>query len=258
MGYNGNYVTEFEGYLQEISTDDGSITLNCEDDIFLTREAIPDAQLKSTSLKEIAEYVCLNVGGLTVDCTYDFQYDNFIIRQATGFDVLSKLQEESKANIYIKEGVLHIHPAYIEIFGKVTFDFFRNIETSDLEYKDASNRRFEVVVEGIGADGKRMTVTVGTTGGDRRSIKVYGVTDPEMLKKRGDEELKYIVYTGYEGSITGWLIPVVEPGYSLLLRDEEYEYKNGRYYVVSVTTKFSGTGGGSRTIGLGPKLSANG
>ena len=246
---------EFEGYLQEIATDDGSITLKCEDGIYLTRKSVKDVVLTAVNLKKIAEYICGEIGGtLSVNCTYDFRYDKFIINKATGFNVLQKLQEETKANIYVKDNVLHIHPAYIEKFGTVRYDFARNIEKSDLQYRRAEDRKYQVEVEGIDATGKRVSVTVGTTDGDRRSLKVYGVFDKEMLKKRGEEELKYLVFEGYEGSITTWLIPFVEPGYSAIIKDAEYEYKDGTYYVTSVTTTFSESGG-VRKVELGRKLS---
>lgn len=259
LGYNNlndsrQSRTEFEGWLQKIATDDGSITLTCEDDIYLARKSVEDKQFAKTTVKTIAEYVCRQVGGLTVNCTYDFRYDKFVIHKATGYDVLKKLQDEIKANIYIKDNVLHIHPAYIEIFGKVAHDFFKNIETSSLQYKRAEDRKYEVEVEGIQTDGTRVSVKVGTPGGDKRSVKIYGVSDKAMLKKRGKEELKYLVYDGYEGSITGWLLPYAEPGFSVLLKDADYEYKEGRYYAVSVKTRFN-SDGGSREIELGPKLS---
>ena len=257
FGYDdiANNKPEFEGYLQEIATDDGSITLKCEDALYLTRKSVKDTVFNAVGLKKIAEYVCSEIGGtLSVNCTYDFRYDKFTIHNATGFDVLKKLQEETKANIYIKDNVLHIHPAYIEKFGEVKYDFARNIEKSDLQYRRAEDRKYQVNVEGIDADGKRVSVTLGSTGGDRRSVKIYGVFDKEMLKRRGEEELKYLVFDGYEGSITTWLIPYVEPGYSAKIRDAEYEYKDGTYYVVSVTTIFD-ENGGTRKVELGRKLS---
>jgi len=248
---------EFDGWLQAISTDGGNITLTCEDDIFHTRVALDNKVFQNVNVKALAEYIVQSTGLKDVVCDYDFRYDKFIIESATGFDVLKKIQEETGANIYMKDDVLHIHAPYIEIFGRVKYDFARNIESADLEYKNAEDRKYQVEVEGIGTDGKRITTVVGTMGGDKRSIKIYGVTEISELKKRGEAELKYLVYTGYEGNIQGWLIPYVEPGYSAHLRDTDYEYKDGWYYVNAVTTTFSKSGG-VRKVELGYKLSANG
>lgn len=58
----------------------------------------------------------------------------------------------------------------------------------------------------------------------------------------------------YEGSLTGWLIPYVEPTYTAEILDKDYPYKNGKYYVKAVKTNFSKSGG-VRTITPGIKLS---
>ncbi|MFV0397939.1 MAG: hypothetical protein ACK5JU_07975 [Bacteroidales bacterium] len=257
LGYNDNLVTEFEGYLQRIDTDDNSITFICEDGIYLMRKPVKDIQLIKPTVKKIAEYCLSQIGLSELNCTYDISFEKFVIRNANAYDVLKKLQADTKANIYMKGMQLNIHPAYIEKGGDVIYDFAINVEKSDLKYRNSSDRKFEVVVEGIGLDGKKKTVTVGTTGGEKRTVKVFNVMGDAALKQRGQEELKYLTYTGYEGSITGWLIPYVEPTYSVAIRDKEYEYKNGTYYAVSVTTSFSEEGG-SRKVELGRKLTGNG
>jgi len=251
-GYN-NLRTEFEGYLQRIGTDQGSITLQCEDAIYLTRKSVADRELKNTNVQQICEYIAGQVGGISVVCDYNFTYDKFVISRATGYDVLKKLQEESRANIYMRGTELHVHPAYVERFGEVKYDFSRNVEKSDLTYKRADERKFQIEVEGITKDGKRLVAIAGTTGGDKRSVKVYGVSDIETLRLRGEQELKYLSYTGYEGSITSWLLPVCEPGYTATIRDAEYPEKDGGFYVVAVTTNISRNGGVRKTQ-LGPRL----
>ena len=257
LGYDDNLVTEFEGYLQRIDTDDSSLIFNCEDGIFLTRKPVKDKQFNATTVREIVKYCLSEIGMNELNCTYNITYEKFVIKDANAYDVLKKLQEDTKANIYMKGSELNIHPAYIEKGGDVRYDFAINIESSDLKYRSADDRKFEVVVEGIGLDGKRKTVTVGTTGGEKRTVKVFNVMDDAALKQRGLEEMKYLSYDGYEGSITGWLIPYVEPTYSAHIHDREYEYKTGSYYVVSVTTSFD-ENGGVRKVELGRKLTGNG
>ena len=257
LGYDDNLVTEFEGYLQRIDTDDNSIIFNLEDGIYLTRKPIKDKQFSKTTVKEIVEYCLSEIGMKELNCTYNITYEKFVIKNANAYDVLKKLQDDTKANIYMKGTELNIHPAYVEKGGDVYFDFAVNVEKSDLKYRSKDDRKFEIVVEGIGLDGKKKTVTVGTTGGEKRTVKVFNVMDDAALKQRGMEEMKYLVYDGYEGSITGWLIPYVEPTYSAHVYDKEYEYKTGSYYVVSVTTTFDESGG-VRKVELGRKLTGNG
>lgn len=257
LGYDDNLVTEFEGYLQRIDTDDNSLAFNCEDAIYLTRKPVKDKQFNKTTVKEIVEYCLSQIGMKGLDCTYNITYEKFVIKNANAYDVLKKLQDDTKANIYMKGGELNIHPAYVEKGGDVYFDFSINVEESDLKYRSKNDRNYEITVEGITLDGKKKTVIVGTTGGEKRTVKVFNVMSDAALKQRGLEEMKYLVYDGYEGSITGWLIPFVEPTYSAHIYDKEYEYKTGSYYVVSVTTTFD-ENGGVRKVELGRKLTGNG
>ena len=257
LGYDDNLVTEFEGYLQRIDTDDNSIIFNLEDGIYLTRKPVKDKQFSKTTVKEIVQYCLSEIGMKELNCTYNITYEKFVIKNANAYDVLKKLQDDTKANIYMKGTELNIHPSYVEKGGDVYYDFAVNVEKSDLKYRSKDDRKFEIVVEGIGLDGKKKTVTVGTTGGEKRAVKVFNVMDDAALQQRGMEELKYLVYDGYEGSITSWLIPYVEPTYSAHVYDKEYEYKTGSYYVVSVTTTFDESGG-VRKVELGRKLTGNG
>ena len=111
LGYwETEIMTEFEGWVQRVGTDNGAITLECEDDLFRMRVALRDRQLEKVSLKDLLNGVLSEIGGYTLDCSYDWTYDRFVINTATGYDVLAKVQEESGADIYLDGTVLHVHP----------------------------------------------------------------------------------------------------------------------------------------------------
>lgn len=254
LGYDGQLREEFRGFLLTISTDDGSVLIQCENDLFLLRKSVRDKEFKKQTVKQIAQYLVEETGvDLKVNCSLTIDYDKFVIHNATAYDVLKKLQEETKGNIYIKGSELHIHPPYIEKHGYVSYSFQQNIEQSDLKYKRAEDKRVEVIVENVGPDGKVKRVTSGNTGGDKITISGAGLSDAAM-KLLADNEYTRNLYDGYEGSVTTWLIPFADKGFSAKIRDEDYEYKDGLYYVTAVTTTLSGSGGGVRKVQLGKKL----
>jgi hypothetical protein len=256
LGYDGFLESEFTGYVQEITTNDSSLKIICEDALFLFRIGVKDEELKPTSVKKIAQRLIDQIdSSFTVNCDFDLNYEKFTIHQATGYDVLKKLQEETKANIYFDTGkkVLHIHPPYVEKGGEVNYSMHHNIESSKLEYKRAIDKKLEVTVESTDLNGKVTKETVGTTGGDKITLKVGNMSKADV-KRVAEAALKKNNFDGYEGTFDGWLIPFVEPTYSALIKDADYDYKTGRYYVVSVKTSFSETGA-KRTIGPGIKLS---
>ena len=256
LGYNDDLKPEFKGYLKAIKTDGGSLTLELEDDIYLFRKSVKDEEMKNASVKSILENICSQVGGFSVSCDYDFSYDKFVINNATGYDVLKKIQDEASPNIYLKDKVLHVHPQYAEIFGEARFDFSRNIERdgTDLKYKSEDERKLLVVVEGTDETGATVSVEKGTTGGDKMTLKLPGVSSKSSLEQKAQSVLDQKVYTGYEGSFQSWLIPYVDAGYKVSITDPDYEIKDGTYYVISVETTFS-KDGGVRKITLGKKIS---
>jgi hypothetical protein len=264
LGYDDNVELEFKGFLNSVSTDADSIKLECEDSLYLFKKSLKDKEYSDVSLKGLLEIVIGEVNrqnkaegtptNYTVECSYEFKWSKFVFFKATAFDVLKKIQDETKANIYFKDEVLHIHPQYSEIFntGAVIYDFAKNIEKSDLKYMLLKNKKIEVEVNATLPDGKKKKVTYGTPGGTKKSIEL-GSADAASMKNRAEQEYNLFAYDGYEGNFTGWLVPTVEPGFKIRLLDSDYPHKNGDYYVVAVDTKF-GSSGASRTVTIGKKI----
>ncbi|EGV44382.1 hypothetical protein BZARG_790 [Bizionia argentinensis JUB59] len=256
LGYDENLEDEFSGYIQDITNNDSSLKILCEDALFLFRVGVPDVELKPTSLSQIAQHVIDNIdSSFTVNCDYTVSYEKFTIHQATGYDVLKKIQEETKANIYFdtKNKVLHIHPPYIEKGGEVFYSMQKNIEESSLEFKNKLDTKVEVTIETTDINGNVKKVVSGTTGGDKITLKVRTM-DEASMQKIADNEARRATAPGYEGSFDTWLIPFCAPTYSARIKDEDYPDKTAYYYVKSVTTTLSESGG-VRTITPGIKLS---
>lgn len=255
-GYDDELQTEFVGFVQDVVNNDNSLKIKCEDALFLFRKSVKDVELKPTSLPKIAQLLIDQIDPTyKLVCDYTITYEKFVIHQATGYDVLKKLAEETKANIYFntEKKELHIHPPYIEKSGEAIYSMQRNIENSSLEFKKAIDRKVEVTVEKTNLSGKIESLTVGSTGGDKITLKVGSVSTVD-LKKIANAELIRRSADMYEGSIDTWAIPFVQPTYSVKIKDEDYPEKDGKYYVVGVTTSISESGF-KRTIKLGIKLS---
>ena len=255
IGYEENgLVEEFRGWLQRISTDGGNIKLTCEDDLFTLRKNLPNEVLKKVTLETLLKRVIRGAGNCYgLSCSYRWTYAKFVIHEATGYDVLKKVQEECGADIYLKDGVLHVHPPG-EVTGKERFyDFSLNVEEADLTYRKAEDKKVRVVVKALMPDGTVKEIETGSTGGDKVEVR-SATSDEASMKARGELEVKRRSFDGYDGSITTWLIPECMPGDSATLHDRDYPQKDGTYFVRSVTTSFS-KDGGKRKIELGFRLS---
>lgn len=256
-GYDGVLTSEFDGFVQHIVEENGSVVIKCEDNIWLTRKSLPNKVLKNVDVIDLLNEV-VNVMGSDFKAVtnYSRKWDKFVFDNTTGFEVLRKISEECKLNIFMKGNILYAQPIGILYNDNLEaiYDASKNIEKMDLKYRKADEKEFEVTVEGIGAKGKRKSIVIGKSGGDKRKIIISGVTDDETLRKRGQEELKSLQYDGYEGKIVGWLVPFVDAGYSAYLYDLDYPERAGSYMVNAVDTEISSSGG-VRTINLGVKLS---
>lgn len=256
LGYNDELKEEFRGYVKEVLSNDGSIIIECEDALFLFRKSVKNEQFTTITLKGIAEKLCRQIdNSYKVVCNYEIVYEKFTINDATAYNVLKKLQEDTSANVWFDtvNKTLHIHQAYVEKGGEVRYSMHQNIESSSLEYRSSQDKKVEVIIETTDKNGKVKQVTSGTTGGDKITKKIGNIS-PSHAKEIADAELKLHLFDGYKGSFTSWLIPYVEPTYTAEIIDVEYPEKTGKYYVVSVKTSFSSSGG-VRTIEPGIKLS---
>ena len=245
---------EFTGWLQQISTDGGNIKLTCEDDLYTFRKELKNEVLKKVTLADLLKKVVQGVGkGYSIQCSYSWTYAKFVIHNATGYDVLKKVQEECGADIYLSNGVLHVHPPGEVVGVNRFYNFALNVEAVNLTYRQAADRKVRVVVKALLPDGTVKEVEVGATGGEKVEIKC-ATSDEASMKLRGELEVKRRSFDGYDGSITTWLIPECAPGDMAWLYDADYPRKDGCYFVRAVTTTFS-RDGGKRKIELGFRLS---
>ncbi len=256
FGYDETLYKEFTGYISSITTDN-TIIIECEDAMFLTRKEVKNKQYKNIKAVEVLDDIMAQLGGFTIvkgDGVDDLRYDKFTVSNATGYDVIKKIKDETKLHIFVKGSVLHIHLKFTYKEGDVIYDFSKNVENSSLKYVKVEDKKVQIEVIGINRKNEKTKVLVGEKGGDKITIHKYNVTDPKALKTIGEEEIKKYRYTGYEGNITAWLFPFCTYGYSCNIIDTNYPNREAIYYCEAVTSSFS-SNGGVRKVTLGIKLS---
>ena len=257
FGYDGDLKTEFKGWVRDIEVNDSSLKIRCEDDVFLFRKTVADRELKTISLEKIVQHVVDQIDpSFKVNCTYEVNYEKFTIRNATGYDVLKKLHQETHFNIEFdrESKTLNISPPYLQSSGQVFYSMQKNIESSSLEYKNRLDYKFEVTIESTDVSGKVTKIVRGSTGGDRITLKV-GAMDKASMINIAESILTKRSMPSYKGSFDAWLIPFVKPAMSARIKDEDYPEKTSFYYVATVRTSISDAGG-IRTVTPTLKLTA--
>ena len=253
LGYGNDLETEFTGYLKRISRDNNSLKLECEDALWLTNKAVADMEYKSVTLKALLTEILAQVDPeMTVECDYDFTYEKMVVFKSTALDVLKKVHQDTKANIWFEGKTLHVHPVYQQLKGDkpVIYDTEVNVQSNELKWKDQKDKKVMVEVKFTKPNGELSKQEYGVSGGEKVT-RYVGASSEEDLKKAAENEYNLWNYSGYEGSLTGWLVPVVKAGGSVRLRDKERP--EGVYYVTGVEIEF-GQNGAKRKVTLGRKL----
>lgn len=253
LGYDNDLETEFTGYLKRISRDNNSLVLECEDALYLLDKTVKDMEYKTITLKELLQKILTQVDPeMTVDCDYDFTYEKLVVFKSTALDVLKKVHDDTKANIWFEGKTLHVHPVYQEQKGDkaVIYDTEVNVQSNELKWKDKADKKVMVEVKFTKPNGELAKQEYGVSGGQKVTRYVDSNNESD-LKKAAENEYNLWNYSGYEGSFTGWLVPVVKAGESVRLRDKERP--ESKYYVTGVEIEF-GQNGAKRKVTLGRKL----
>lgn len=254
LGYNNDLETEFTGYLKRISRDNNSLVLECEDALYLMDKTVEDMEYKSITLKELLRKIVTQVDSeITVECDYDLTYEKMVVFKSTVLDVLKKIHSDTKANIWFEGKTLHLHPVYQQLKGDKTviYDTEVNVQNNELKWKDKADKKVMVEVKFAKPNGELSKQEYGVSGGEKVTRYVDSSNEND-LKKAAENEYNLWNYSGYEGSFTGWLIPVVKAGGSVRLRDKKRK-ADGTYYVTGVEIEF-GQNGAKRKVTLGRKL----
>lgn len=254
LGYDDDLETEFTGYLKRISRDNNSLVLECEDALYLMDKTVKDVEYKAIKVKTLLENILKQVDPeMKVVCDYDFTYEKMVVFKSTALDVLKKIHSDTKANIWFEGKTLHVHPVYQKQEGEepVIYDTEKNVQSNELKWKDEKDRKVMIEVTYTNAKGEKKKKEFGVAGGEKITRPVSAGSESD-LKRAAENEYKLWNYSGFEGSLTGWLVPVVKAGGSVRLRDKERP--EGTYYVTGVDIEF-GQSGAKRKVTLGRKLS---
>jgi hypothetical protein len=126
----------------------------------------------------------------------------------------------------------------------VIYDLDRNVIDPRLNFRRADDVRLRVQAKSITADNKVITVEVGDDDASTTTtLHFYNITVKAELTRQAEEKLKVMKYSGFEGDITTFGIPYVEPGMIAKIIDKRYDnLREGKYFIDSVNTTFDMNG----------------
>lgn len=258
LGYDGNLVNEFEGFVNRISPKI-PLTIFCEDYMYHLKRVSFTNSWKQVTLQDLVAYLVnhYNASGrprIEFECEQTSVIGSFVFEETTILKALEVLKDTVGFVSFFRGNKLFVGFPY-KLNGQSRsekYHFQKNVVTDDLEYRLAEDLRIKLKATSHQPNGQKITVDVGDPDGEERTYTAYKM-DKESLKAKAESELELYKRTGYRGSLTGFGIPFVQHGDSVTIIDNEFPEREGRYVIDKTIVKF-GTGGFRRTVEIGKQL----
>lgn len=252
LGYDNNNILEFEGYIAEIKPKI-PFEIVCEDETYnLKRSKAITASYTNISLEALIK---THLPEVTLDSkTPQITLENLRVRNVTKAELLQELKEKYLLAVYYRRGKLYVGLPYFDKIGSapVLYDFQKNIISDNLAYRRKEDVKIKAKAYSINKGGTRIEVEVGDKDGEVRTLPYQNITSKEVLEQQATLDLEKLRFEGYQGDFVAFGAPYIEHSDSVLLTDNRYPQREGRYLVDKVKTVW-GVRGFRRTITLGKK-----
>lgn len=253
VAYDDEFVTEFEGYVSEISPM-LPLEITCEDEMFLLKETQITESWRSISLANLLKYL---IPGVQLTQVPDITLAPFRLNRVSKYNALKKLKEEYLLDIYYRNKKLYAGFPYYETgLEEVVFNFQENVPKEEglkLVYKLATDVKVKIKAISLLPDNTKLEVEVGDDDGDIVTIHFNNITSTTALNKLAEQKKLELKYDGYRGKLKtfGWPVSV-HSGIAQIINNNQPE-RNGRYFIDSVEVTYDG-GGYRRDNELGKKV----
>lgn len=258
LGYDGRLTERFTGIVSKVSPK-VPVKIFCEDDGFRLKQSIcPKYSTTGTTIASLLKAI------LPIDPRtgkqYAFQADpitigKFTIEKCSVIELLDYLKRHFGFSIYFRDNKIFVGLAYqlstiaaVSMTAPKVFHFQKNIISDTLEYFRAEDVKYKITVVNIRKDNTRKTFDFGDIDGELRTLNFYDVPDADV-KSLALNMLNRFKYTGFRGTFTTFLDPMVRHGEAVRLVDAIIPDRNGVYLVKQVVTT-SGINGGRQIVTL--------
>jgi hypothetical protein len=252
MGYIGLLKSwnfdEFSGFVRRVKPN-YPLTIECEDYVYLLRRTNLQKTWKNTTLKAVINFIVdsTNEGNQTkIKLSGNIphiDFEKFRVSNVNGAQALQRIKDEYGIVSYFRGDTLYVGLAYSEKLGKVYYNFSGdngNVVKSDLTYRTEKENNIKIKAISILKDNKQKKVEIPKNLSDCevKTVFFYNITSDAQLNDLAEQELLKHRYTGYEGSIQTLLLPQVQHSMIAVLKDYEFDSRNGEYFIDSVETTF--------------------
>ena len=252
-GYNGLNYLRFKGFVSRVNYTI-PLEVECEGYAYQLRKKIGFTKsYYNTKVKTILEDLIVGTQIKLSDAIPEIPLEKCGFNNQTGLQVLEWFKKECLLTVYFNFDTLYVGALELEPKTEVKLRLGYNV-IKDNELKFNNKKEFadvRIVLEKKGKKGTKQSVK-SSGDGQTKKLKSY-LNDPAVLADIAEQKRKTFVNKGYEGSITAFLMPIVQPGDSLMIDDLKYPERTGKYFCTGLTGTMNESGGRQK-ISIGNSL----
>jgi hypothetical protein len=253
FGYDGNHPEEFRGFVRKISPGT-PLEVECEDLSYTLRRKNVQKAFRNATLEDLLNFILEGTGVELANEVPVINFRTFSFRTVNAAQALEKLRKDYGLTIYFRAYDQLVVGLASETDGVVVkYVTGCNVIKHSLKWEDEEDVKLKVKAVSVSKDNVFTDVTVGDPDGAQRTIYFYDLAAGEDLGERAQQEIVKYKYSGYRGTLTGFLLPVCRIGNTVRFADANFDNREGDYLAEEVKTTF-GTSGGRRVVKLGLKL----
>jgi hypothetical protein len=254
FGYT-NYYKEFEGYIKRINYTT-PLEIECEDSMYKLRQKSITKSWSKTTLKDIVNFLIAGTGIELIRELPVINFSSFYLKDVNSAFALQKLRDEYGLYIYFV-GLKRLYIGFTASSNPVQINYNlggqrSNVIKPSLKYRLAEEIKLKIKAIHIKKNNARTEIEVGDADGELRTLYFYDIENPSELKKLASQEIEKYKFTGYEGSLLTFGLPIARPGMTSKINDYIYPERSGTYLVKSVETEY-GSKGIKRKVEIGMK-----
>ncbi|MGY0426008.1 MAG: hypothetical protein ACWIPI_04145 [Polaribacter sp.] len=237
FGYNDNYVTEFEGYITQVSAGI-PIVITCEDEMWKLKQLPVNVSFKNVTLQKLLETIAPNY---SVDALEGVELGGVRFAKTTVALVLDKLSKDPyNLYSYMKGKQLVCGKYYADDTEQdiVRFHLERNAVSNDLNYRNAEDIILKIKGVSVLKNGSKIEAEIGEAGGDEYQLTYYNIEVKAEVLKILQKDFETKKRGGFDGSFTAFGVPSVRHGLKVNIASELYEDRSGVYYIEAVNKTF--------------------
>ncbi len=249
-GYNRQYNTDFEGYIERIQPTI-PVAFHCEDEMYHLKRNNIEIHIEDATVRQILEAAA---PGYEIDCA-DEMYGDFSMADTTSAKVFDELKKKAGLYTFFRGKRLVCGLPYSD--DKLStaipqFEFGRNIIDNSLQYIAPEDCKLKIYGRSFQTNGTYIAYDRGDEGGDIERYNQDFLTSKELKQIVDHRYDNAKTKGGYTGDIKSFGFPVVEHGQTIRVYDPGiYEKRDSEHYVDEVKIEVSVSGGYRRTCKVG-------